>query len=381
MSDPTDVVAVPRRPWWHWIVEYNPFYLLSAVAMLAGVGALSNTTTWEPVPLSRLLPLLATLQAYEVACLAVGVWLFRTLGPRRDALQLLALVALFAVDVSFLMSEIATAHLGVGVAVAGGLLALAVAKAAIVLAIVRPRLTPAAVVVGMAGLVALHAVPPLLTRLDGEGGGVTTATFYALWWLIGLSPLLHDLASWAWRGTWGERDGRWWPRLVAATPWASLAVHLGVLHYVYDRPFLAAHAAPLLIGLAVLLRHGGPMPLRVLLPVAAALVSWNSPAQLEVGPVDSATISGVAAWLALAYVTLPRLVPYFAAVAVVAGLWRAFGPSASQVMAGLRATFDTAVALVPRSQRAWGVVGVAAAFVLLAAGVAMSLLRRDRTAS
>ena len=370
MSDPNPIVPVQRRPWWHWVVEYNPFYLLSALAMLGGVGALSNTTTWEPVPLSRLLPLLATLQVYEVACLAVGVWLFRTLGPRRDALQLLALVALFAVDVSFLMSEIATADLAVGVAVSVGLLALAVGKAAAVLAVVRPRLTPAAVVVGVAGLVALHAVPPLLTWLDGEGGGVTTGTFYALWWLVGLSPLLHDAASWAWRGTWGERDGRWWPRLVAATPWASLAAHLGVLHYVYDRPFVAAHAAPLLIGLAVLLRHGGPVPLRVLLPTAAALVSWSSPMHPEVGV--------VVAWLTLAYVTLPRLVPHFAAVALIAGLWRAFGPSSSQVVAGLRATFDTVVALVPRTRRAWGVVGVAAAFILLAAGVATSLLRRDR---
>ena len=85
-------IPATRRTAWEWIVEYNPFYLLSAVSMLLGCLLLANTTTWQPVPLSTLLPLLGTLQIYELACLGIGVLLYRKLGPRRDAVQLLGLV-------------------------------------------------------------------------------------------------------------------------------------------------------------------------------------------------------------------------------------------------------------------------------------------------
>ena len=68
-SPPDGTISLPpRRPaprdWWALVVAYNPFYLLSAVSMLLGLLTLSNTTTWNPVPLNRLLPLVATLELY-----------------------------------------------------------------------------------------------------------------------------------------------------------------------------------------------------------------------------------------------------------------------------------------------------------------------------
>ncbi|MEM1013034.1 MAG: hypothetical protein AAGI46_12535 [Planctomycetota bacterium] len=374
----------PPARWWHWIVEFNPFYLLSAVAMLAGVGALTNTTTWNPIPISRLMPLLGTLQVYEITCLLVSIWLYKQVGPRRDTLQLIALVCLFALDVSFLMSEIATADLAIGILTSAALLALAVAKVALLLRVIRPELTPATIATGLVGLVLLHAVPSTLLWLDGDqGGGVTVGTFYLLWWMVGLSPLLYRLLSFIWRDVAprGQAPSVWWPRVIAAGPWVSLAIHLGVLHYVYDRPFMAPHAAPLLLCLALLLKPTNEnLGLRLLLPLAAAFVSWGSPVRLDLGLGDvrlsTSMIGTSAAWLVLIGVTLPRLLP--AAVAAVGGVasWRLLGPSWSQVIAALQQFADAVRALVPRSRFAWGVLSVGMAFVLLLVGVLTSLLHR-----
>ena len=374
--------AAAVRPWWHWIVEFNPFYLLSAVAMLFGVGALSNQSTWNPVPLSQLMPLLGALQVYEIAMLATGVWLYKKVGPRRDALQIVGLVMLFAVDVSFLMSEIATSDLAVGVATSAGLLGLALLKAGVIVAVVKPVISAATLVTGGVGLLMLHATPVLLTILDDEGGGVTPLTFYALWWIVGLSPLLHDAYAWLWRDVKprGELHSKWWPRVIASLPWVSLAIHLGVLHYVYDRPFMAPHATPLLIGLALLLRPYGPglMPLRIALTAVAALVSLPDQPRLDltIGSIDVGPelLGTAAAWMALAYANFPRLVPIFAGTAVAAGGWRLFGPTWDQLAALARSLW----AMLPRTRQSLGLTAVATAFLLLLAGIATSVLHRPK---
>lgn len=382
-SAPPPSHVPPRRPWHWWIVEYNPFYLLSAVSMLLGVLALSNTTTWDPVPLSRLLPLLGTLQLYELASLGVGVFLYRRIGTRRDTLQLLGLVLLFAVDVSFLMSEIATDDAFVGSLVAGALLLMALAKFGVVAWLAKPLLTPAVVVAATAGLVLLHIVPPLLTLLDGNHGGVSVGTFYALWWVVGLSPLLFDAANALWREVrpWGEHESKWWPRTFIAMPWVSFVIHLFVLHYVYDRPFMAPHAAPLLIGLVLLMRRQGELiALRVLLLGAAVMVSWSSPARLDVElpfefTMSTAVIGGLAAWLALGYTTFPRWLAAMAGAVVVVGAWRAFGPTWEQIVAAVRAAIAAVMSIVPSTRSGWGITAVVGAFAMLLAGLAFSIRR------
>ena len=74
-----------------------------------------------------------------------------------------------------------------------------------------------------------------------------------------------------------------------AVVWLSLAAHIGNLHYVYDAPFWGASAAPLLLGLTLLLDGASSTKfvpqrnlslLRMLLPLAALLVSANNPAPL-----------------------------------------------------------------------------------------------------
>ena len=391
-SAPDDATATitlppaPRRDWRSWVVDYNPFYLLSAVSMLLGLLTLSNTTTWNPVPMSTLLPLVATLAVYQLACLGVGVLLYRKLGPRRDAVQLLVLVMLFGADISFLMSEIATESVAIGAAVSAALLALALGQVAAILKLVRPTLDPALLVSGVVGLIALHAVPVALTAIDDNNGGVTPLTFYGLWWIIGLSPLIAQQIG---RKLVVPRSA--WMTTVAALPWASLAVHAGVLHYVYDRPFMAPHAAPILIGGALLLRGKGRAGdfafFRNAMLAAAAWCSLGSPPRLAFdlplidATITTATVGLAAAWLAVAYVNVPRLLPAFAAAGVLAVLAKLFGPTFEQVAAAMRWAFDVirrfVVAIVPRTRTAWGVVAVASAFAFLGLGALLSFGRRD----
>lgn len=384
--------AIPKRPWYWWIVDYNPFYLLSAVFMLLGMLALSNTTTWNPVPLSRLVTLLVTLQVYELVALGIGVFLYRKLGPRRDAVQLLVLVLLFAVDVSFLMSEIATDRLLVGSLVSGGLLALALVKGYIVVRIIGLRVGTQYLLTGAAGLAMLYLAPVLLTAIDDGRGGVEVLHFYALWWLIGLSPIVFDLA----KGMAGDREApiggsaAKWLTLLVVLPWASLAVHTGVLHYVYDRPFMAPLSAPILIGIALLLRapaagEAGRQMLvaRTVLIGVAALVSLPDPGRLSMMLPDLGVSLGSkevglgAAWLAIAWCNAPRLLPHFLTIGILGLAARWFGPSLEQ-MGAFVGEFMGLIhrgtqSLIPRTRFAWGCVAIAGAFASMVVGLVLSL--------
>src|SRR3954463_15048583 len=65
--------AGPRL--WRFIVEHNPFYLLSAACMLASVLALTNSFSWSPIATRRLITLIVTLNVYEGALIALALFL------------------------------------------------------------------------------------------------------------------------------------------------------------------------------------------------------------------------------------------------------------------------------------------------------------------
>ncbi|MEM6562421.1 MAG: hypothetical protein AAF656_12530, partial [Planctomycetota bacterium] len=305
-----------KRSPWHWIVEYNPCYLLSAVCMLTGTLLLTNTLDWSPTPLSRLLPMLALLQVYELCCVVLGVALYRRIGPRRDAVELLALVMLFAADVSFLMSEFATDHLAIGTAVSATLFVLAVAKLAIIVRGLRLELGAHTITFAVTGFAFLYGIPPVLNLIDNAEGGVTVAHFYGLWWLIAAAPL-------AWRLTHKIGAVPGWVKAAAVVPWVSFAAHVGILHYVYDRPFLMPMATPILLAAVLMIRLPGSTAVRMGLLMFAALCTIQTQRQLDLDlGITTLTplfvgLSGV--YLAFFYTTLPSVLVHamMAGVAVV----------------------------------------------------------------
>src|SRR4051794_10934720 len=62
----TEVTTIPRQSFWRYVIDRNPFYLLSAVCMLFGCIALTNSSSWVSIRPQRLLILIATLNFYEL---------------------------------------------------------------------------------------------------------------------------------------------------------------------------------------------------------------------------------------------------------------------------------------------------------------------------
>src|SRR5689334_18863840 len=91
-----------RPSLWRFVVDRNPFYLLSAACMLFGCIALTNSSSWSPIKLQRLLILTATLNFYELLLIGLALFLIVRRGLWRDGAILLILEAFFLVDVTFL---------------------------------------------------------------------------------------------------------------------------------------------------------------------------------------------------------------------------------------------------------------------------------------
>src|SRR2546423_11843710 len=111
---PASAPQIPRRTLLQSIIDHNPFYLLSAVCMLAGCIALTNSTSWTSIRLNRLLTLIFTLNIYELLMIGWAIFLIRKRRLLRDGVILLILEAFFLVDVTFLNAEIFSASLRVG---------------------------------------------------------------------------------------------------------------------------------------------------------------------------------------------------------------------------------------------------------------------------
>jgi len=375
------------------IAEHNPFYLISAACMLAGCLALTNSLSWSPIALRRLLMLIATLNVYEAALLGLGVVLIAKRGLRRDGRILLVLQAIFLVDATFLNAEIATMQLTLGAFINALLFALAMVKLRVVLKILRPRITRGELASMVVQLAVLFALPCVLRRIDH--GSISPIDFYAVWWILGLLPVVHALLTHALPE---DLDGRS-PATSAvpvkaylSLPWLSLLVHVSILHYVYNVPFFGADAAPVLLGLAVAMKRAIPTrfvtlgqlrTLRVMLPIAAVWVSANSSWALGFSAlgisITTAKLALVGAYLTCVYLFLMTWARYFLTGGALAGMAFAFGPSMSELVdvADIILTWVLNIleSLVPKNASQWGIVGVVFGFIFLVIGAAVSLMR------
>src|SRR2546423_15627686 len=97
----TETEIKARPPLLRLFVDYNPFYVMSAMCMLFGVFAINDSLNWSPIPLKNLLTMIVTLNVYEAALIALGILLLRV-DVRRDALLLMIIEAFFLAAVGFL---------------------------------------------------------------------------------------------------------------------------------------------------------------------------------------------------------------------------------------------------------------------------------------
>jgi hypothetical protein len=65
----------PRGRLLRFVIDHNPFYLLSALCMLGGLLTLTNSLSYTPIPQRHLLLLIATRNCYELLLVALALWL------------------------------------------------------------------------------------------------------------------------------------------------------------------------------------------------------------------------------------------------------------------------------------------------------------------
>ena len=395
-----------KRSLRHALAHHNPFYLLSAACMLLACLLLSNTMTWSPIPLKQLLILIGTLHVYEILLVGLAVLLMRRRGARGDAAKLLVLEAFFLVDVGFLNREVSQINQRAGVLVNAAVFALAAVKLAVIFRVLRVKWSSPAFTLCVGMIATLLTLPLVLKQASApRGGDLPQQTLYAAWWaasglaaMYGVLMRHHALLAPLDAGT------RKLVHVLLVLPLVSLAAHLGTSHWVYESPFTAPNAAPVLLAWAVLLTAVHPRQLMgsdvrhvVGMLVVAAVLTTFSPGSrpLTMNWLD-VSVTPTMVTLAAAYVTgvyclfLRRAHVLLPAGAAAAGVW-AFGPSPAAVAEWAKGTWaftttrasmawDDAIdfvrRLVPQTQAAWGVVSLVGAFLLLGVGALVSLTKR-----
>ena len=386
-----------RGPLARFIVDHNPFYLLSALLMLLACLLLGNTMTWSPIGVDRIMMLIGVLNVYELLLVALGLYLIARRGLVRDGVMLLVFEAFFVVDVGFLNSEVYQQSQFLGEITNAVLLAFIAGKIWLIFRVLNLPVISARFVVTLVELATLLFMPGVLKRLSLDHNGALHAPMlYASWWLIaGL------MAAAAIVTRFGPVDASNRPYARAARgiantflilPLVSLIAHMGTTHWVFAVPFHAIDLSPSLLGLAMLLTS---IPIVVaakrveqrmvsgLLIVAAVLCAVNPGFRIDVIvgslSISSTVITVVTAYLVTVYCFAIRYALVAITAGVVAGLAYLFGPTLATIsetssLVGNWA-WDRLVSLVPKTQRQWGAVAMIGSFVLLIVGAWISLFR------
>ncbi len=169
-------------------MKTNPFYGISAAAMLFGCYMVNHALRLEPGHVGKLLTLMGVLQVYEALLLGLGTHLVVTRRASRDGLTVLMLGTLFLLDATLLATECVTADAGVGTVVSLVLVGLAVAKVAYVRRVLPHALpAPASVLLGVQA--ALVFLLPVAVSQLASARLVTPLTLYGLWWITLALPL------------------------------------------------------------------------------------------------------------------------------------------------------------------------------------------------
>ena len=393
---------VERSRAFRLLVEYNPFYLLSAIFMLGGLFALNDSLDWSPLPVGNILILIATLNLYEMLLIGMAVYLLQR-GVRRDATMLLIIEAFFLVDAGFLNAEIFTQDLAIGLVVNGILAGLAALKLAIVFRALHLPVNSGAYLLIMLQVIVLSLMPGVFKYVALGGNGALPATvMYAFWWVVGGIVALYGILMGRidFSNTTPRIDPFGRNRAIVAAflmlGLISILAHLCTSNWVYNVRWYTANLAPVLLGLAValgslegtVLRYRKRMRAELALPMAAIVISAPFPSALAIAPGQLAELTPLRlALLASALVYVHGWARFQQAVfawmgtscLLLAGLGSSVGAIIESVMIFNRAAADVGSALTPKRTVHWGVLSVAFSFVLLLAGLALSMKKNEET--
>jgi hypothetical protein len=376
-----------------WIIDHNPFYLLSALCMLFGCYALNHAMNVQAGEFWKLIALLITTNLYELLLVALGVLLYTRLGLVRDAMYVLMTELLFLADAAFLNGETVTTDLWLGGAINLFLLLLAVLKVWILLRALKvPQIGRTLAFITLQ-LAVLYIIPGFFRKI-GPDGTVSALGIYAVWWVVGAMPFIHDVFFGRSSAARPPASGiaSVFVKAYIIVPYLSLLAHLWIMHWVYEAPFYWSDLTPIVLGLTLVSRKLRPtafagrrelLALRAMLPVAAVLFSLDNPHALwlhfPAHTITPVALSLAAAYLVCIYCFMTRyrfgalVAGAVAALAIacrenIATFWRSASGQGEQVSSWL-------LTLVPHTIEAWGFIAIIGAFVLLALATCVSFAK------
>jgi hypothetical protein len=380
-----------------FVVDHNPFYLLSAVCMLSGLLTLTNSLSYSPIPARHLLLLIATLNGYELLLVALSLWLIVRRKLLRDGAILLGIEALFLADTAMLNAELFSVDRRLGAIVNLLLLLLAAAKLAVIFRALRIR-SIGAFVLTLSNLLLLFALPGIFKQIStSDNGRLSAMAIYAAWWAVGLLPIgfacvFHRPDSI--RPARLDRRPKAHPRIALCFvlfSFASILVHLRLMNWVYAVQWEWANLSPLVLGMAVAIgmldSRVQTLPVRsrlqLILPMLAIALSTRFAGSLffAFGPLQLSPLRLAFAGATAVYLHgfwLYRHM-YFAIASAFCLALIGAGASWESARQNLVDVWNWLVAVFerrhPRSAHDWGVLSVIASFVLLLAGAAASILK------
>jgi hypothetical protein len=313
-----------------FLFHHNPFYLLSALCMIAGCYLLNDD-----------------------------------LGLRVGELpRLLLLEAPFLVDLAFLNAEMAQTHGATALLLNGLVFCAALLKVAVIFRVLYVEFPSRIFRFVAAELLVLFALPSVLKAV-AHHGSLTPGQFYMAWLVVALLPVMYESQTWL-----ADRLPKQNPtvpqvprrrfilHLYMTLPFVSLLAHLGMLHWVYCSRYYLGEGALVLLGISFpLARLKATDPrarslvaaLRFALPAMAIAMTLMDPVPvaLQVGGRTPLTPAMLIAGGAYVYTYLRKHAIYYIAAAVSSGGMALF--------------------------LQWGVAAVAAGFAFLGLGASISL--------
>jgi len=373
-----------------FLVHRNPFYLLSALSMLAGCYALNSGLGTHSGDLGKILALLGVLNVYEATLIALGLYLIRRRGIIRDGRTLLLLEAPFLVDLAFLNAEMGSGPVRSGCLLNGLVLALALVKTAFVLHALWGRVPRRLFAFLGLELAVLFFMPCAFARFE-RSGNVTLGQFYGAWWVIGLLMVVYELQARVLGPDSSAADSGlrlFIRRLYIVLPLASVILHLSLLHWVYRVTFVAGNLAPMLLGGAIVLGHSAyalrsdVRMVRALMPLTALILTLEAPPIWHAQWGQRLDLTPAMLVLACGYVTYVYCFFFRRSIQLLAGglvivLVALFGPSVAQIGSTLgwarNGLLRSLQWLANRTVIQWGMTAITCAFGFLAIGASVSL--------
>ena len=371
-----------------WIVDRNPFYVLSACCGLAACWLLGDVSRPD---LADVATKVAAVFAYEIAVAVLAVWLAKHVATTRDAAILSVLALTLTADISFFYTQAAMLRVLPAslFCVFGAAQALLIVGA--LLRGVGADLSRSAEWLLAMDLSAVHLFP-LALRVSGDARDGVELAFLAVFTTVGMVIAAHGLPA-GWRSQ-PMPPTEVLPRVLGVIApiliLVSLMAHVAALEWIYEVPIFAVFLSPILLGIAVFCLRREADAWAFALSVAAVILAFAKP------PDGAIWNANGWSWLGIS----PLRLILAASAAICWGLWRRHGEFVSITMAlsaSLLAIFghtpdamqrnavvtwrsirNVVNAAVPNSRYGWGALLFMAAFLLLALGAWATWHRRDR---